>query len=92
VFFYPMRHMFLFVLSIHISIFDLFFYHMCLMCYFVLSIRIAFLIPCFIFFIVSCIAKLCSFFHVICFQFVLFIPWSLEFFQPNGQNVQSQIV
>jgi hypothetical protein len=32
VFFYPMRLMFLFVLSILISIFDLFFYHMCLMC------------------------------------------------------------
>ena len=92
VFFYPMRHMFLFVLSIHISIFDLFFYHMCLMCCFVLSIRITFFIPCFIFFIVSCITKTCSFFHVTCFQFVLFIPWSGEFFQPDGQNVQSQIV
>jgi hypothetical protein len=69
-----------FVLSIHISICDLFFYHMCLMCYFVLSIRIAFFITCFIFFIVSCITKICSFFHVICFQFVLFMPWSWEFF------------
>jgi hypothetical protein len=92
VLFYHMRHMFHVFLSIHISIFDLFFYHMCLMCYFVLSIRISFFIPCFIYFIVSCITKICSFFHVICFQFVLFIPWSGEIFQPDGQNVQSQIV